>query len=146
MIHEILTVGMLQCNCSIFGDETSREAMVIDPGGNIAQLTDRMLGPHDRGPLHVVALLASVGWAGTREEEGKAIAADPRLSLLFDGTQGLDQPLTGPRATLVGRAARRVLGARAVHEGVRQLRQVDPGHEVRHQGSVGLRKPGDRAR
>jgi putative heme iron utilization protein len=26
--------------------------------------------------------------------------------LLFDGTQGLDQPLTGPRATLVGRAAR----------------------------------------
>jgi hypothetical protein len=45
------------------------------PGGNIAQLMDRMLGPHDRGPLHVVALLASVGWAGTREEEGKAIAA-----------------------------------------------------------------------
>ena len=45
------------------------------PGGNIAQLMDRMLGPHDRGPLHVVALLASVGWAGTREEEGKTISA-----------------------------------------------------------------------
>lgn len=45
------------------------------PGGNIAQLMDRMLGSHDRGPLHVVALLASVGWAGTREEEGKAISA-----------------------------------------------------------------------
>jgi hypothetical protein len=26
--------------------------------------------------------------------------------LLFDGTQGLDQPLTGPRVTVVGRAAR----------------------------------------
>jgi glyoxylase-like metal-dependent hydrolase (beta-lactamase superfamily II) len=35
MIHEILPVGMLECNCSIFGDETSREAIVIDPGDNI---------------------------------------------------------------------------------------------------------------
>ena len=35
MIHEILPVGPLQCNCSIIGDEVSREAMVIDPGDNI---------------------------------------------------------------------------------------------------------------
>ena len=35
MIHEILPVGLLQCNCSVIGDETSREAMVIDPGDNI---------------------------------------------------------------------------------------------------------------
>jgi glyoxylase-like metal-dependent hydrolase (beta-lactamase superfamily II) len=35
MIHEILPVGMLQCNCSIFGDEQTREAIVIDPGDNI---------------------------------------------------------------------------------------------------------------
>ncbi|HVO97772.1 MAG TPA: MBL fold metallo-hydrolase [Bryobacteraceae bacterium] len=35
MIHEILPVGMLQCNCSIFGDEMTREAIVIDPGDNI---------------------------------------------------------------------------------------------------------------
>ena len=32
MIHEILPVGMLQCNCSIFGDEVTRQAIVIDPG------------------------------------------------------------------------------------------------------------------
>jgi hydroxyacylglutathione hydrolase len=32
MIHEVLTVGMLQCNCSIFGDEQTREAIVVDPG------------------------------------------------------------------------------------------------------------------
>src|SRR5580700_10121913 len=38
MIHEILPVGMLQCNCSIFGDEQSREAIVIDPGDNIDQV------------------------------------------------------------------------------------------------------------
>jgi len=35
MIHEILPVGMLQCNCSIFGDETTREALVVDPGDEI---------------------------------------------------------------------------------------------------------------
>jgi hydroxyacylglutathione hydrolase len=35
MIHEILPVGPLQCNCSIVGDDATREAMVIDPGDNI---------------------------------------------------------------------------------------------------------------
>jgi hydroxyacylglutathione hydrolase len=38
MIHEILPVGMLQCNCSIFGDEQSREAVVIDPGDEIEEI------------------------------------------------------------------------------------------------------------
>jgi len=35
MIHEILPVGPLQCNCSIIGDEATCEAMVIDPGDDI---------------------------------------------------------------------------------------------------------------
>jgi|SRR5690349_447196 len=35
MIHEILPVGPLQCNCSIVGDEATREAIVIDPGDEI---------------------------------------------------------------------------------------------------------------
>lgn len=35
MIHEIIPVGPLQCNCSVVGDEVSREAMVIDPGDEI---------------------------------------------------------------------------------------------------------------
>ena len=38
MIHEILPVGMLQCNCSIFGDEQSREAIVVDPGDEISSV------------------------------------------------------------------------------------------------------------
>src|ERR1019366_9269297 len=38
MIHEILPVGILQCNCSIFGDETTREAIVIDPGDQIEDI------------------------------------------------------------------------------------------------------------
>jgi len=39
MIHEILPVGALQCNCSIFGDEASGEAVVIDPGDEIGRIT-----------------------------------------------------------------------------------------------------------
>jgi glyoxylase-like metal-dependent hydrolase (beta-lactamase superfamily II) len=38
MIHEILPVGMLACNCSIFGDEITREAVVIDPGDDVDQI------------------------------------------------------------------------------------------------------------
>jgi hydroxyacylglutathione hydrolase len=39
MIHVILPVGILQCNCSVFGDEQSREAIVIDPGDEIETVT-----------------------------------------------------------------------------------------------------------
>jgi glyoxylase-like metal-dependent hydrolase (beta-lactamase superfamily II) len=39
MIHEILPVGPLQCNCSIFGDEAGGEAIVIDPGDEIGRIT-----------------------------------------------------------------------------------------------------------
>lgn len=35
MIHEIITVGPLQCNCSVIGDENTREAIVVDPGDDI---------------------------------------------------------------------------------------------------------------
>ena len=38
MIHEILPVGMLGCNCSILGDETTREAIVVDPGDDISEI------------------------------------------------------------------------------------------------------------
>jgi len=35
MVHEILPVGPLQCNCSVIGDDVSHEAIVIDPGDDI---------------------------------------------------------------------------------------------------------------
>jgi len=38
MVHEILPVGPLQCNCSIFGDESTRKAMVIDPGDDLPRI------------------------------------------------------------------------------------------------------------
>jgi hydroxyacylglutathione hydrolase len=38
VIHEILPVGPLQCNCSIIGDEATHEGIVIDPGDDIADV------------------------------------------------------------------------------------------------------------
>lgn len=38
MIHEVLPVGPLQCNCSIVGDENTHEVMVIDPGDEIEEI------------------------------------------------------------------------------------------------------------
>lgn len=53
MIHEILPVGMLQCNCSIFGDEATRDAVVIDPGDDI----DAIQAVLDRHGLRVTAII-----------------------------------------------------------------------------------------
>jgi len=38
LIRETFPVGLLGCNCSILGDETSREAIVVDPGYDIPQI------------------------------------------------------------------------------------------------------------
>lgn len=35
LIHEIIPVGLLQCNCSILGDTNTREAIVLDPGDDV---------------------------------------------------------------------------------------------------------------
>lgn len=42
MILETFPVGPLQCNCTLIGDETTHEAMVIDPGENIQEILARL--------------------------------------------------------------------------------------------------------
>jgi hydroxyacylglutathione hydrolase len=42
MILEILTVGELQTNCYILGDEKTKEAVVIDPGGDFEIIEERL--------------------------------------------------------------------------------------------------------
>jgi hydroxyacylglutathione hydrolase len=40
VIHEVIQVGLLACNCSVIGDETTREAIVIDPGADISNIVE----------------------------------------------------------------------------------------------------------
>jgi glyoxylase-like metal-dependent hydrolase (beta-lactamase superfamily II) len=42
MILETFAVGLLQCNCTILGDEDAREAIVIDPGDEIGRIQRRL--------------------------------------------------------------------------------------------------------
>jgi glyoxylase-like metal-dependent hydrolase (beta-lactamase superfamily II) len=45
MIHEVLPVGQLGCNCSILGDPDTAEAIVIDPGDDISEI-EAILSKH----------------------------------------------------------------------------------------------------
>ncbi len=38
MIRETFPVGLLQCNCTILGDEQSLEALVVDPGDDLPRI------------------------------------------------------------------------------------------------------------
>ncbi|HTZ60712.1 MAG TPA: MBL fold metallo-hydrolase [Acidobacteriaceae bacterium] len=42
MILETFPVGPLHCNCTILGDEVTREAVVVDPGDNIPEILTRL--------------------------------------------------------------------------------------------------------
>ena len=75
MIHEILPVGMLQCNCSIFGDETSREAIVIDPGDEIEEIV-KILERHQLRVKAIVITHAHIDHIGGAAKL-KALTAAP---------------------------------------------------------------------
>jgi len=42
MILETFPVGPLQCNCTLMGDEETREAIVIDPGDEVSHIHRRL--------------------------------------------------------------------------------------------------------
>jgi hydroxyacylglutathione hydrolase len=63
MIHEILPVGPLQCNCSVIGDETTREAMVIDPGDDIGDVL-ALVRKHDLKVKQIVITHAHIDHVG----------------------------------------------------------------------------------
>ena len=63
MIHEILPVGPLQCNCSIIGDETSHEAMVIDPGDDIQDIL-ALIAKHNLQVKQIVITHAHIDHVG----------------------------------------------------------------------------------
>jgi hydroxyacylglutathione hydrolase len=63
MIHEILPVGPLQCNCSIIGDESTREAIVIDPGDDIEDVL-AILAKHNLQVKQIVITHAHIDHVG----------------------------------------------------------------------------------
>jgi glyoxylase-like metal-dependent hydrolase (beta-lactamase superfamily II) len=87
MIHEILKVGMLQCNCSIFGDEQSHEAIVVDPGDDLADI-HAVLDKHGLKVKSIIVTHAHIdhvaGAAKLRAETGAPVYMNERDNMLLD--------------------------------------------------------------
>jgi hydroxyacylglutathione hydrolase len=63
MIHKILPVGPLRCNCSIIGDEATRDAMVIDPGDEIEDIL-ALISKHNLQVKQIVITHAHIDHVG----------------------------------------------------------------------------------
>jgi hydroxyacylglutathione hydrolase len=104
MIHETLRVGILQCNCSIFGDESTGEAMVVDPGDEIESVLAVVLR-HGLKVKMIVITHAHIDHIGGAQKLKAATgapvymnAADEELHRRMDlqaGWLGMPTPQTG---------------------------------------------------
>ena len=74
MIHEIFPVGPLQCNCSVIGDERTREAMVVDPGDEIERVLE-VLRQHGLKLKMIVVTHGHIDHIGGADQLHKATGA-----------------------------------------------------------------------
>lgn len=63
LIHEVLPVGWLQCNCSVLGDPVTREAIVVDPGDDISNIQE-ILAKHNLTVKYIVITHAHIDHVG----------------------------------------------------------------------------------
>jgi glyoxylase-like metal-dependent hydrolase (beta-lactamase superfamily II) len=81
MILETIPVGMLQCNCSILGDEVSHEAIVVDPGDDIPRIL-AILARHKLTVKQILITHAHIdhiaGAARLKQITGAPILYNPR--------------------------------------------------------------------
>jgi glyoxylase-like metal-dependent hydrolase (beta-lactamase superfamily II) len=80
MIHEILPVGMLQCNCSVFGDESTREGMVVDPGDEIESILE-VIARHGLTVKAIVITHAHIDHIGGAQKMKAATGAPVYMNL-----------------------------------------------------------------
>jgi len=105
MILETFPVGPLQCNCTILGDEAAGEAIVIDPGDEVARIHRRLteLGLKLKQILVTHAHIDHVGGAlQLKRLTGAPILLNendlPLLAMMNDqaGWLGIAPPETAP--------------------------------------------------
>jgi glyoxylase-like metal-dependent hydrolase (beta-lactamase superfamily II) len=105
MIRETFPVGPLQCNCTILGDETSREAIVVDPGEDIPRIL-AALARHSLTVKQILVTHAHIDHIGgalrLKEITGAPVLYNQRdlpLVAMMDvqaGWFGLETPTTAP--------------------------------------------------
>jgi glyoxylase-like metal-dependent hydrolase (beta-lactamase superfamily II) len=143
MVHEILPVGMLACNCSVFGDETTGEAIVVDPGdGSDVERVLAILAARGLRLAAIVVTHAHIdhigGAASLKRLTGAPVWMNSRDQALYDHleTQAGWLGMAVPDRTAIDHAAREgdslSLGATSLHV------LETPGHT---QGSLCLYLP-----
>jgi glyoxylase-like metal-dependent hydrolase (beta-lactamase superfamily II) len=146
MIHEIIPVGMLACNCSIVGDEATGEAVVIDPGDDVERVQE-ILARRKLQPRYIVVTHAHIDHVGGIEKLKKATGAPVLM-------HQSDLPLYQNLAIQAAWLGVRPPGTVEVDQFLRQgdwLRWGGLELEVLHTpghspGSVSLHMPGEHAR
>jgi glyoxylase-like metal-dependent hydrolase (beta-lactamase superfamily II) len=88
MIHEILPVGPLQCNCSVFGDESTREGLVVDPGDEIESILE-IIGRHGLTVKAIVITHAHIDHIGGAAKLKQATGAPVYMNLNDEELKGM---------------------------------------------------------
>ena len=78
MILETFAVGALGCNCSILGDEVSKEAIVVDPGGDFDAIKAR-LDAHGLVTKAIVHTHTHIDHVGATAELQRATDASAKI-------------------------------------------------------------------
>jgi hydroxyacylglutathione hydrolase len=74
LIHKVIPVGMLQCNCSILGDPSTGEAIVVDPGDEVDRILE-ILQRHKLKPRAIVSTHTHIDHVGGLAALHKATGA-----------------------------------------------------------------------
>ena len=93
MMLEILTVGELQTNCYILGDEETRQGVVIDPGGDF-EIIEAHLKKLKLSVKHIILTHGHVDHIGALSQLKKATKAEVLIhskdsAMLYDPNQNL---------------------------------------------------------
>jgi len=91
--------------------DAAREARAVLRAAATASLATILAGGNGRPYASLVIVAATpagepILLLSDLSEHAKNIAADSRVALMFDGTAGYDDPLAGPRLTVLGDARR----------------------------------------
>jgi glyoxylase-like metal-dependent hydrolase (beta-lactamase superfamily II) len=110
LIHEIVPVGMLQCNCSILGDPATGEAIVVDPGDDVERILE-ILRRHKLKPRAIVSTHTHIdhvgGLAALRKATGAPVLIHEADLPLYHGLDvqaqwlGVKTPEAAPIDTFV---------------------------------------------
>ena len=144
MIHEILAVGPLACNCSILGDEATREALAIDPGDDVGEIL-AIVERHGLRVKQIVVTHAHIDHIGGAQRLKRATGAAVLLNendLELYGQMDLQAAWLGmemPERTTIDLAARDGDRLQVGATGVEILHT--PGHT---QGSISLWIPAEK--